>query len=91
VQQGFDTQRVTWLVVLFSIVILATEQPVGDLELGGFPVGYYWTAILLSTAFWLRRELNGNRRKREAEASTTVSYARLIRTLGADEEARTVP
>jgi len=56
-------RQLTILTIIMAIVLVGTEQPLGDLELGGFPVGYYWTFILISIAFLMRKELKHDRRR----------------------------
>lgn len=50
-------ERVTIFALVLAVLLLLTENPVSDVEMGGFPLGYYWSFILLAIAFEMRSRI----------------------------------
>lgn len=56
-------ETLTILAFSLSAFLLGNEMPVGQTELGGFPVGYYFTIALLFIGFEMRKRLKNGRRR----------------------------
>jgi hypothetical protein len=56
-------ETLTVLTVAVGVLLLANEMPLGDTELGGFPVAYYLVLTLLFIGFTMRKRLKHGRRE----------------------------